>query len=101
MRTISFHKNTEAICNICHKNPVPLGKALRPCKECLAKEKTTTEGSEVIIGTRQPAAVIDANGKKVFVDKFGKEVEGHGYDLTNDPRGYNKTKTSKKTRQVV
>lgn len=43
----------------------------------------------VNVSKRTPAAVIeDANGNKVFVDKFGKEVQDTGYDLKKDPRGW-------------
>lgn len=101
MRTISYHKlKDKTFCIKCKTNLVPIGKAMRPCDSCL-KGQTDSKGTGVVISHRQPAAVLDVNGKQVVVDKFGNEVAGHGYDLKNDPRGYNKTKTSKKTREII
>jgi hypothetical protein len=45
---------------------------------------------------RVPAAVIEVEGKKIFVDKFGKEVKDHGYNLDKDPRGWMRNKKKKK-----
>lgn len=86
MKTITFNK-ARRLCMYCGKNEVPLTKWNRRCDTC-KKEHVTSLQSVVSIGKRQPSAVLDVDGKKVFVDKFGNEVEEHNYDLTNDPRGY-------------
>lgn len=99
MRTISFNKAKMAICLRCKTNPVPADRAMRPCRECTTK--TSTNGG-VIMGKRQPAAVIKTeDGKEIFVDKSGKEVRNPGYDLKKDPRGWDHTGTRPKSRSVI
>lgn len=90
MRTISFHKaGTSAKCLYCKKNDVPAERWNRRCDECKARSVSQVGNSGVVLGSRQPAAVIETEGgQRVFVDKFGKEVKNHGYDLDKDPRGY-------------
>ena len=102
MRMPTFNKQEEtAVCMFCKKNRVPLKKWNKPCEDCKAKQvkgKTKQNGG-VTIGKRLPAAVWeDENGNRVFVDKFNKPVQEHGYDLEKDPRGWDKTgKLRKKT----
>ena len=72
---------------------------MRPCKECVGK---TSESGGVIVGKRNPAAVIkDEQGREIFVDKSGKEVKNPGYDLKKDPRGWGFTGTKPATRRVI
>lgn len=86
MKTITFNK-AKTLCMYCHKKEVPIEKWNRRCSNCKKEQSSFLKGV-VSVGKRQPSAVLDVNGKKVFVDKFGNEVEEHNYDLTNDPRGY-------------
>jgi len=89
MRKISFNKIEEmVVCRICRTTKVPKIKAMIKCENC--KSKRTVDAG-IGISNRQPAAIIQTeSGEKVFVDAHGKEVEGHGYDLKNDPKGYKK-----------
>lgn len=77
-----------AKCLYCHTEEVDQKKWSRPCVKCL-KLQSSKSKVNVEIGKRLPSAVIvDDNGNKVFVDKFGVEVEEHDYDLDSDPRGW-------------
>lgn len=86
-----------SICLFCKKNEVPMEKWNRRCDECkvkqAAKDEIEKQQIDVGIGRRIPAAVItiEKNGQKVFVDKFGREIDNPGYDLNNDPRGWKHT----------
>ncbi|HDY90311.1 MAG TPA: hypothetical protein ENH82_19600 [bacterium] len=54
------------------------------------------------VGRRMPAAVITTkDGRKIYVDKFGKEIKNHGYDLDNDPRGFKTTGRGKSNVKVI
>lgn len=82
-----------AVCLWCKKNELPIEDWNKRCTECKAKIKHEEEAEkqkiDAGIGKRQPAAVIElTEGRKVFVDKFGREVDNPGYDLKNDPRGW-------------
>ena len=56
----------------------------------------------VRVGKRLPAAVIkDDKGNEIVVDKFGKEVKDHGYDLKNDPRGWKTSGAQKAKRTII
>lgn len=92
-----------SICLFCKKNEVPMSRWNRRCDECRQKQAQKDENEkkqiDMGIGKRIPAAVItiDNTGQKVFVDKFGREIENPGYDLENDPRGWRHTKTIKES----
>lgn len=93
MRMPTFNKKEEtSICLFCKSNRVPIKKWNKPCEDCKKKREKKNTRSEVQIGKRQPAAVWeDPDGNRIFVDKFGKPVQDHGYDLDGDPRGYKTT----------
>lgn len=101
MKKVTFNKlGQKAICMFCRVNKVPLERYNQRCEECKTKVKSeNVESGGVTVGKRMPAAVIETqDGEKIFVDKFGKEVKDHGYDLNNDPRGYNRNgRTKNKT----
>lgn len=85
MKKITFNKaQNVTLCIVCKKNRVPMNRWQIPCKKCRRKAKSQ---QNVRIGKKIPAAVVEQNGKRIFVDKFGKEVKDHGYDLDRDPRG--------------
>lgn len=105
MKTISYHKalkhKGQRPCTNCGENWVSVTAVPPLCAECRIKRKSEEEEinkitqQEVHIVSRQPDAIIDHNGQKVFVDKFGNEVKNPGYDLENDPRGWGYTKGKK------
>lgn len=104
MQKISFNKlGKEAICLFCKENKVPLKDWNKRCGSCKAKQEAIDQKEqEVIIGKRQPAAIIKTeDGRQVYVDKFGKEVENPGYDLKNDPRGFKYTGTTKDRKTII
>lgn len=93
----------EAICLFCHKEKVPMKDWNKRCQKCKeVQKKKDEEEQRVLVGRRLPAAVIEPDsGGKVFVDKFGKEVDNPGYDLTNDPRGWAYTGTKPRTKEMI
>lgn len=98
LHKVSFTKGRQvnSICCFCNKNEVPLKDWNKRCSECREKQKQLDEAEikeiESGIKKREPAAVITTEaGQKIFVDKFGREVDNPGYDLKNDPRGWSKT----------
>jgi len=92
MRTISFNKQNHT-CLYCKKNKVRRWND--KCESC-KKKRTQNRRLGAIVANRQPAAVIKTDdGREIFVDKFGKEVKDHNYDLKNDPRGYKTTGRSR------
>jgi hypothetical protein len=105
----SVGKQITSICLHCKKNEVPIENWNKKCDECREKQakKDAIEMAQIDmgIGKRLPAAVLDVDIKgktqKVFVDKFGREVENPGYDLEGDPRGWGYTKTEPKKRDVI
>lgn len=104
MKTITFHKKVQtALCLFCKVNRVPLKDWNKRCSECKEKQSAIDrEEQRVNVGARQPAAIIEIEGgQKVFVDKFGNEVPNPGYDLVNDPRGYNYTGKAQPKRTFI
>lgn len=95
-----------AVCLFCKKNEVPLSDWNKRCDSCRAKQAKHDEAEKKRIDSgvakRQPAAVLELeNGQKVFVDKFGREVDNPGYDLKNDPRGWRKTGNLPPPRSII
>ena len=93
-----------AICLFCHETEVPIADWNKRCPKCKAKQQKIDEEeqSRMIIGQRLPAArIVTDDGKEVWVDKFGKPVDNPGYDLKNDPRGWQKTGTQGTKRTVI
>lgn len=86
--------NQETTCLFCKKNKVLMRDWNKRCAECKAQIRAEEEKAEIQMGIkhRMPAAVITTEkGHRVFVDKFGEELDNPGYDLENDPRGYKHT----------
>ena len=102
-------KQITSICLFCNKYEVPIERWNKRCTDCATKQaqKDTIEKQQIDmgIGKRLPAAIIEITDKgktqEVFVDKFGREVENPGYDLKNDPRGWNYTRTQKGSRSII
>lgn len=89
MKMPTFNKKRDLVlCLMCKINYVQQKDWQRPCDSCRNKADNIEQTKSVVVGRRMPAAVIDSNGRKIFVDKLGNEVKDHGYDLTNDPRGW-------------
>lgn len=109
MRTLTVNRTGQqitSICLFCKKNEVEIEDWNKRCTECRAKQKQKDEIEKqqinVGIGKRMPAAVITLdNGQKVFVDKFGQEVDNPGYDLEHDPRGWSYTGAKQKERTII
>jgi|SRR5581483_4298881 len=99
-------KQINAICLFCHKDEVAIEDWNKRCLKCKAKvrEKEEIEKKQLDmgIGKRMPAArIVTEDGREVWVDKFGREVDNPGYDLKNDPRGWQKTGTQPKERTLI
>ena len=91
-----------SLCLYCRQNFVPLNKWNSRCSECLVKYHSKSKKLNTkAVSSREPAAIIEAKGHEVFVDKFGKEVDNPGYDTKNDARGWNYTGKSKRTKTVI
>jgi hypothetical protein len=105
MRMPTYNKLGYVKCLACKTADVPMEKWNIPCADCLQKRKVIRkdEKANVHIGRRLPFAAVklDESGKMIFVDKYGKEVHDHGYDLEHDPRGYQKTGTAPKKIEVI
>lgn len=104
MKSITFNKKEDTVlCIQCKRNAVSSRRWDKPCDECRSKNKNKKVKSvEMGIGKRFPAAVWEnEDGDQIFVDKFGKPVDDHGYDLANDPRGYKKTGTVKSKKEII
>lgn len=104
MRTITFNKvATIYKCAHCGKNDVEKWNKL--CPECASKKQEQLKKLDLKpLGKRQPAAVFEhtENGNKVFVDKNGREVKDHGYNLEVDPRGWIRNgKQTKKAAMII
>ncbi len=100
MRMPTFNKAVFK-CPKCGNNEVDRWDKL--CKECKDKTlepiKTTDQAT---VGRRMPAAIIETeDGQKVFVDKNGKEVKNHGYNLDQDPRGWERNGRMPKKRKII
>lgn len=100
MRTITFNKH-KILCLTCRKNPVK--RYTQSCDDCKKKRSEQSFNPEVVIARKQPAAVVTTeDGATVFVDKHGRQVKDHGYDLENDPRGYVRSgQIAKKTKTIL
>lgn len=91
-----------AICLFCHTEKVPLSRWNMRCPKCKAKQDEIDANEQINIRKRSPAArIVTEDGRTIWVDKFGKEVENPGYDLTNDPRGWQYTGTKKQERETI
>lgn len=91
MRNITFNKKGY-LCIECKKNRVDKKYWNKPCDSCKGKEKITTIAKSTFgVSQKIPAAVVKRGNETTFVDKFGNKVEGHNYDLENDPRGWGAT----------
>lgn len=104
MKQITFNKKEDTVlCIICKRNAVSSKRWNKPCEDCKAKEKKKkTEKHDLGVGQRLPAAVWEnEDGDQIFVDKFGKPVKEHGYNLENDPRGHGRTGTTKKKKEII
>ena len=103
MRMPTFNKQEEtSICLFCKKNRVSIKKWNKPCDECkeTLKKKKTRGGFQIT--KRQPAAVWeDDDGNRTFVDKFGKPVQDHGYDLDNDLDGRKTTGRGQNKKEII
>lgn len=94
MRGITFNKqNLRGICIFCKKNTVPLGHHMERCEEC-KKKKTAPISASFTISEKEPIAVVEhiESQSKMFVDDKGNILNNHGYDLENDPRGWQRNK---------
>jgi hypothetical protein len=113
MRSLTVNlsgRQAMSVCCFCNKSEVPVEKWNMRCPECKAKQVAQDaiekKQIEMGIGKREPAAIIEPEvdgkptGQKVFVDKFGTEVENPGYDLENDPRGWRYSGARPKERSV-
>lgn len=93
--------NKGFICMTCGKNKVK--RFTKKCEECAllsAGDAKQYEGLSVL--NRQPfARIVTDEGAEVYVDKNGKEVADHGYDLEKDPRGWKKTGTQRSKRTII
>lgn len=105
MRGISFNKQEDTVlCIKCRVHRVPARKWDTPCEVCKGEEEDQQikAGKDVSVGKRMPAAVIKTeDGREIVVDKFGKEVSDHGYDLKNDPKGWKKVGRIKNTKIII
>lgn len=92
-----------AICLFCNQTEVSIQNWNKRCPACKENQKAKDdEEQRITVGQRMPAArIVTEDGREVWVDKFGKEVDNPGYDLRNDPRGWNKTGTQKAKREVI
>lgn len=102
----SSGKQITAICLFCGKNEIPIEDWNKRCGLCRAeqakKDEIEKQQIDMGIGKRLPAArIVTDDGKEVWVDKFGREVDNPGYDLQNDPRGWQKTGTAPKEKTII
>lgn len=111
MRQLTVSSNGRqilAVCMFCKEAEVRIEDWNRRCTMCKAKQRARDEVEkmqiDVGVGKRQPAAIIEVNNAdktKVYVDKFGREVENPGYDLTHDPRGWGYSGTKPVERKTI
>ena len=99
-------KQAMAVCLYCKETEIPIEDWNKRCKNCRAKQKEIDEREkqqiEMGIGRRTPAAVITTeDGRQVYVDKFGREVQNPGYDLQNDPRGQKVSGIEKSKKTII
>ena len=101
---------SSSVCLFCNKTEVHISDWNKRCPKCKEEQRLKDEEEKRAIGIRKrkPAAIIDVlykngipTGQKVYVDKFGEEVENPGYDLKNDPRGYKKTGIGVNPRKTI
>ena len=93
-----------AVCLFCHEEKVPLADWNKRCPKCKEKQQAidaVEEAQQIQFGKRQPAVIVTEGGQRVFVDKFGKDVDNPGYDLDNDPRGWGHTGSSPSDRKTI
>lgn len=100
MKTISFHKQ-HFKCPKCGDNEVDRWDKL--CGKCKTDTQAKVSTDKLpAIGRRMPAAVIQTDdGREIFVDKHGKEVKNHGYDLQRDPRGWERNGRLGPKRKII
>lgn len=92
----------ESICLYCKKEKVPVNKWNLRCKKCKLEGVKPVKDLFLKIGKKQPIAVVkDKEGNEVYLDKEGKQVDNPGYDLKNDPRGWEFTGTKKPERTRI
>lgn len=104
MHKTSFNKiDKTAICLFCKVNKVELIDWNKRCNSCKAEQKEIDKKEQdLIIGKRLPAAIIKTDdGRDVYVDKFGREVDNPGYNLKNDPRGWKYTGKVKDKKIII
>ena len=94
MRKTSFNKLDKTTCSFCNVTEIPASRWNLRCDDCkmkLGRERIKNKPT-VRVGRRMPAAVVtEADGRQVFVDKHGKEVKDHGYNIEDDPHGWKAT----------
>lgn len=101
MKKIAFNKLGDFLCIVCGEQRVKrFSQKCTSCKSLGGGDAKKYEGLAVL--KRVPSArLITGDGAEVFVDKNGKEVTDHGYDLENDPRGWKRTGTQKPKRTII
>lgn len=103
MQKISFNKlfnqKNKVPCAQCRTEMVSINKVGGLCDNC-GKVILNDKGNNLIMGKRDIAAVLDVGGQRVYVDKFGREVDNTIYDLDNDPRGWEATGNKKKGKML-
>lgn len=89
-------------CLFCGQEEVDLADWNKRGPKCRAEQKEKDEEEKIRIIKPLPAArIVTEDGREVWVDKFGREVENPGYDVKNDPRGWNKTGLVQGKREVI
>lgn len=92
--------NKGFICMTCGINKVK--RFTKLCENCSEKVRESSNYDNSGVGKRVPTArIVTEEGVEVFVDKNGREVTDHGYDLENDPRGWKRTGTQKPKRTII
>lgn len=77
----------KVLCSFCGEGLVSVARWNMRCSTCKSNNNTKTYNA-VTVSKRDPSAIIHTDeGEKVFVDKFGREVDNPGYDLENDRHG--------------
>lgn len=93
----------QVMCSFCHKGLIPANRWYKRCELCKGNNVDKSKSRKVsAIQNRDPSAIIETeSGAKVFVDKYGKEVDNPGYDLQNDSHGRDYTHTREKFESQV
>jgi len=108
----STGRQVTTICLFCKETEIDIKDWNKRCPKCREKQRVEDEKEmaqiDMGIGKRLPAAVIEVldsegnpTGQKVVVDKFGREVEDHKYDLKNDPRGSNVSGIKRSEKEII